>query len=104
LKKLIADKKGRKKLWENIGYFYLLAQRYKLNIPKPQSAIIPIIIGDEEKTLAIAQKLREQNIVLPAIRYPTVPKGQARLRCTLTAEHTKQQLDVLFNELQKQLR
>lgn len=95
LKKLSADKKGRKKLWENIGYFYLLAQRYKLNITKPQSAIIQIIIGDETKALAVSQKLLAKNIVLPAIRYPTVPKGQARLRCTLTADHTKPQIEKL---------
>jgi 8-amino-7-oxononanoate synthase len=95
LKKLIADKKGRKKLWENIGYFYLLAKKYNLKIEKPNSAIIPIIVGDEAKTLELSKKLLVENITLPAIRYPTVPKGAARLRCTITAKHTKPQIEKL---------
>jgi 8-amino-7-oxononanoate synthase len=51
-------------------------------------AIIPIIIGDESKAVAAATKLREQNIFVPAIRYPTVARGKARLRVTLTASHS----------------
>ena len=51
-------------------------------------AIIPLILGDENKTLAAAAKLREQNIFVPAIRYPTVARGAARLRVTLTAAHS----------------
>jgi 8-amino-7-oxononanoate synthase len=56
--------------------------------PKSASAIIPIIIGDEAKAVELAAKLREQNIFIPAIRYPTVARGAARLRVTLTAAHS----------------
>ena len=52
------------------------------------AAIVPIIIGDETKALAAATQLREQNIFVPAIRYPTVARGAARLRITLTAAHS----------------
>ena len=52
------------------------------------SAIIPLIIGDETRAVATATKLRKQNIFVPAIRYPTVARGAARLRITLTAAHS----------------
>jgi len=52
------------------------------------SAIVPLILGDEATALAAAEKLRAENIFVPAIRYPTVARGAARLRITLTATHT----------------
>jgi 8-amino-7-oxononanoate synthase len=52
------------------------------------SAIIPIIIGDEAKAVELAAKLRDQNIFIPAIRFPAVARGKARLRVTLTAAHS----------------
>lgn len=51
-------------------------------------AIVPIFIGDEAEAVEAAGKLREQDIFVPAIRYPTVARGKARLRATLTASHT----------------
>jgi 8-amino-7-oxononanoate synthase len=53
-----------------------------------RSAIIPLLIGEEAKTVAAATALREAGIFIPAIRHPTVARGQARLRLTLTAAHT----------------
>ena len=67
------------KLWSRVAEF-------KPAIP---SAIIPIIIGDEAKAVTAATQLREQGIFVPAIRYPTVARGAARLRVTLTAAHTE---------------
>jgi 8-amino-7-oxononanoate synthase len=63
------------------------------------SAIFPIIIGDEAEAVAQAAKLREQNIFVPAIRYPTVARGSARLRVTLTAAHTAADVTTLTRAL-----
>jgi len=52
------------------------------------SAIIPLIVGGETKAVETASTLREHGIFVPAIRYPTVARGSARLRITLTAAHT----------------
>ena len=52
------------------------------------TAIIPVLIGDETMAMDIAARLREQGVYIPAIRYPTVARGQARLRLTLSAAHT----------------
>jgi len=56
------------------------------------SAIVPLILGDEGRTLAAAAHLRAQNVFVPAIRYPTVARGAARLRFTATAAHTPEDI------------
>ncbi len=63
------------------------------------SAIIPWIIGDEAASVVAATKLREHNIFVPAIRYPTVARGAARLRITLTAAHSSQDIGALVSAL-----
>ena len=60
----------------------------KTNHVNPGAAIIPLLIGEEDAALAAAKTLRDQDIFVPAIRYPTVARGAARLRITLTAGHT----------------
>lgn len=65
----------------------------------PQSAIIPIILGGEETALAASQWLFESGFFVPAIRYPTVAKGSARLRVTLSAAHTAEQINGLCKTL-----
>jgi 8-amino-7-oxononanoate synthase len=67
--------------------------------PKSASAIIPLIIGEESKTVELAIKLRAKDIFIPAIRYPTVARGQARLRVTLTAAHTTEDVAQLIRAL-----
>jgi 8-amino-7-oxononanoate synthase len=64
-------------------------------------AIIPIIIGDEAMTVAAATGLRERNIFVPAIRYPTVARGKARLRVTLTAAHSAVDVATLLRALEE---
>ena len=88
----------QKKLWRNIDYFYAQAHKV-IFIQKPQSAIIPIMIGDEQEALRRSRQLEARGFILPAIRYPTVPKGQARLRLTITAEHKKKDIDKLIAAL-----
>ena len=63
------------------------------------SPIQPILIGDEEKALKLTAWLEEQGVLITAIRPPTVPKGTARLRVTLCAEHTEGQVDRLLGLL-----
>ena len=80
-------------LQENVKFFCEALQREGLNVPQSPSAIIPVIIGDEAATLNASAKLLERGYVIPAIRYPTVAKGQARLRASLMATHTHEELE-----------
>ena len=65
------------------------------------TAIQPLIIGDADKAVAVANKLRERGLWVTAIRPPTVPKGTARLRITLTAAHQPSDVCLLLNELKE---
>ncbi len=81
----------------------LAGRRCRAAIPAPgasiKSAIIPVIVGDEHEAVAIAAKLRDQGIFVPAIRYPSVARGAARLRVSLTARHTEQDVSALISAL-----
>jgi 7-keto-8-aminopelargonate synthetase-like enzyme len=65
------------------------------------SAILPVIVGDEARAVATSAALREQGIFVPAIRYPTVARGKARLRVTVTATHTTEEINLLVAALNK---
>ncbi len=84
-----AGEERRQKLWANLGRF----------AENPASAIIPIAIGGEDTALAAARWLFEVGFFVPAIRYPTVAKGTARLRVTLSAKHTPEQVAALAEAL-----
>jgi 8-amino-7-oxononanoate synthase len=74
------------------GYAGLPLQKAKAftraaGLPEAQSPIVPIIIGDEERTLAASRLLADDGFLVAAIRPPTVSHGTARLRLTFTAQH-----------------
>ena len=75
------------------------ASRVRSCKSKIPSAIIPIMVGDEKKAVKIAAALRERGFFVPAIRYPTVARGKARLRVTLTAAHTAKDVSQLTSVL-----
>jgi 7-keto-8-aminopelargonate synthetase-like enzyme len=85
-----AGEERRNKLWANVKTFHASESGKSGDTEHRQrhSAIVPILIGDEARALKTAARLREQGIYVPAIRYPTVGHGQARLRVTLSAAHT----------------
>ena len=86
----------RKSLWRLVD---LLNSKFKIQNSKFSTAIIPLIIGNEAKTVELASALRGQNIFIPAIRYPTVARGAARLRVTLTATHVHDDVEILAKTL-----
>jgi glycine C-acetyltransferase/8-amino-7-oxononanoate synthase len=86
----------RSQLRQRIAEFQSSIANRQSQIP---TAIIPLILGDESKALAAATRLREQNIFVPAIRYPTVARGAARLRITLTAAHSEADISILAGAL-----
>ena len=67
----------------------------EIKIPQPKSAIIPLVLGSEERALTEAARLQESGFFIPAIRYPTVPRNTARLRITISASHSPEQIKAL---------
>lgn len=68
-----------------------------------ETPIFPIVVGDNERALTLARELEERGIIITAIRPPTVPVGESRLRMTVTAAHSKDQLDYVANALKELL-
>ena len=89
----------RTRLWANVDALKngLIQQGWKL--PVVRSAILPLMIGDEREALALAERLREAGFWVPAVRYPTVARGAARLRVTVSAAHQPKHLDALLDAL-----
>ncbi|MCS7338424.1 MAG: aminotransferase class I/II-fold pyridoxal phosphate-dependent enzyme, partial [Verrucomicrobiae bacterium] len=97
--KLVQSETGaqlRQALWQRVA---------ELNaaISNPQSAkssaIVPIVIGDEARAVQLSAELLERGFFIPAVRYPTVPRGKARLRITLTAVHSPDDVMALAHAL-----
>jgi 8-amino-7-oxononanoate synthase len=70
---------------------------------QPIASIIPVILGSDARALAIARLLWSRGMLVPAIRPPTVPDGTARLRVTLSSEHTFAEIDALAAALSEVL-
>ena len=87
----------RNQLWSLIGELKTSLSQNGWPLANANSAIIPLIIGPEAEATETAAALRAGGIYIPAIRYPTVARGQARLRLTLTAAHTSADLAKLVD-------
>jgi 8-amino-7-oxononanoate synthase len=80
-----------------------LGPRSILPVVSPVGPIIPLILGADARALAIARLLRARGIFVPAIRPPTVPEGTARLRITLSSEHSDAEIDAVVTALSEAL-
>jgi 7-keto-8-aminopelargonate synthetase-like enzyme len=95
-------KERRRQLWDRITQLNAGLKCLGATLPIPvenQSAILPLIIGRETEALQAAKNLFDQGLYVPAIRYPTVARGQARLRITLSAAHTANDVSRLLLSL-----
>lgn len=98
--KIINSQEGEslhKKLWTHIALLEKLLFQNKNK--KSESAIIPFLLGEEDKAQTFSHHLKELGFFIPAIRYPTVARGKARLRITVTANHTSQEVQSLVDAL-----
>src|SRR5438552_4284850 len=89
----------RNQLWARVDQVKNGLIAAGLVLPPVRSAIIPWVIGEEAKALEAAAALRDRGVFVPAIRYPTVARGQARLRLTLSAAHSAADVSQLVSAL-----
>ncbi|OGW64729.1 MAG: 8-amino-7-oxononanoate synthase [Nitrospirae bacterium RIFCSPLOWO2_02_FULL_62_14] len=83
----------RVRLWENRQYLHAGLTRLGFRLTGSASPILPIVVGNAQKAVAMADRLLELGVYAPAIRPPTVPKNTSRIRVTVTSEHSRTQLD-----------
>ncbi len=89
----------REKLQHNIEYFKQQAATLGIALMPSDTAIQPVVIGDNHACLRVSQQLFERGLHVAAIRPPTVPDGSARLRITLSAMHEFAHIDRLLDTL-----
>ncbi len=94
IRKLMHAHNKRAHLWENARQLHggLTAMGFKLGTPAPQSAIIAIILNDQEQAVAMWQALLDNGLYVNMARPPATPAGTFLLRCSLCAEHTTEQV------------
>jgi 8-amino-7-oxononanoate synthase/acyl carrier protein len=89
-------------LRKNISYFVNAAHRANLNICLAgETAIIPVLIGDEANAFKLSHILLEQGISVPPAVYPAVSMGKARLRFCVTSSHKEEQIDFAITRLKE---
>ena len=91
----------QKRLSKNINYFMEGLKKLGVATGQFASPIIPIMIGNEVVSTQIARRLLKMGIFVQAIRYPTVRRGRAQLRVSITSEHTIEDLDFAISCLEK---
>jgi len=99
---LIQDGNALNQLQSNIVHFK--QNTAELDFMPSDTAIQPLILGSDNRAMAMAAALRENGFFVSAIRPPTVPAGTARLRFTLSAAHSTEQIDRLIECLTAQLK
>jgi 7-keto-8-aminopelargonate synthetase-like enzyme len=87
--KLLAMAADLRQAWLQRGY----------NIAGSQSPIVPLVVGEAERAVRLADALLERGFLAPAIRPPTVPKGKSRIRVSLCAEHEPSDVLAFANEV-----
>jgi len=91
------DKTLITRLEENTAYFRKGIKAIGLEIVEGNHPIVPVMLYDEHKAQKMAELLLERGVYAIGFFYPVVPKGKARVRCQVSAGHTKAQLDIALN-------
>lgn len=103
LQVLESDASVLQRLHENVNY--MADQLLSIGVDATnETPIFPILIGRNEDTLAVSHYLYEAGIIGTAIRPPTVPIGESRIRLTVTAAHNKEQIDYVCHTLHKAMK
>ena len=96
---MIKNGEQKEKLLKNIEFFKTISSQLDLNFEDSKSAIQPLIIGSNSKTLEISNSLFDSGFFVSAIRPPTVPPNTARLRFTLSANHQLEEIELLLEKV-----
>ncbi len=94
----------RQRLWANVRHFRESLHRLGLSTEPSVTHILPVMTYERQRTMELCERLLELGIFCQGIRPPTVPPGTSRLRFTVTAEHTRADLDQALGAIEKSFR
>jgi glycine C-acetyltransferase len=107
VKMLMESEEYTNKLWDNARYFKEKMKNLGFDIGRSETPITPVMVGSEAKTMEFSRELLKNGVFVSGIVFPTVPKGTGRLRCMISAMHTKDDLDFaikIFEKVGKELK
>ncbi|MGD6816083.1 glycine C-acetyltransferase [Metabacillus sp. 84] len=89
------------KLWDNAKFFKEGLEKLGFDTGKSETPVTPVIVGDEARCHQFSDKLLEYGVFAQGIAFPTVSKGQARVRTIVTAQHSRQELQEALDLFEK---
>jgi 8-amino-7-oxononanoate synthase len=95
------DPSRRTRLWRNRDHLFAGLTRLGFHLTESVSPILPILIGQADKALKFSEQLLVHGVYAPAIRPPTVPDGSSRIRVTVTAEHSPEQIELALSAFER---
>lgn len=95
------DPSRRARLWRNRDHLFAGLTRLGFHLTESASPILPILIGQADKALKFSEQLLAHGVYAPAIRPPTVPNGSSRIRVTVTAEHSPEQIELALSAFEQ---
>ncbi|XFA98963.1 glycine C-acetyltransferase [Candidatus Izemoplasma sp. B36] len=101
VKLLMGSTEFTDKLWDNARYFKAKLKKLGFDTGHSETPITPVLVGEEAKTMEFSKALLAEGVFVSGIVFPTVPKGTGRLRCMISASHTKEDLDFAVKVFEK---
>jgi glycine C-acetyltransferase len=89
------------KLHNNSNYFRDKLQKLGFNTFNSITQVVPILIGEDDKTIIFFNELYNNGLFAPAVRWPAVPRKKGRIRFSIMAIHSKKQIDEALNIIEK---
>ena len=83
----------RAKLWSNVAYLRRRFAEEGVDIGKSNSQVMPVMVNNDAKVFAVAEKIQDRGLFLNPVTYPAVPKHKSRLRISVSAAHTEEDLE-----------
>jgi glycine C-acetyltransferase len=88
-----AEPQLRTTLWSNVAYLRRRFAEEGIDIGKSTSQVMPVLVNNDAKVFAVAEKVQDRGLYLQPVTYPAVPKHRSRLRISVSAAHTEEQLE-----------
>jgi glycine C-acetyltransferase len=88
-----AEPQLRARLWSNVAFLRRRFAEEGIDIGKSNSQVMPVMVNNDSKVFAVAEKVQERGLFLNPVTYPAVPKHKSRLRISVSAAHTEEQLE-----------
>ena len=83
----------RAKLWSNVAFLRRRFEEEGVDIGKSNSQVMPVMVNNDAKVFAVAEKIQDRGLFLNPVTYPAVPKHKSRLRISVSAAHSEEDLE-----------